>query len=136
MDAGEDFVGRRVERLAAVEHLRSERAVKLCYPLASDNRQRAAARVSGCFAGQPLVAVGDLRRHIGNVEARYMAGAVKKRRCRFRLICMDVNPQRYLIANNEDRIAKLLKQGDVLLRRAKPLSTARADRKVGAETKG
>ncbi len=49
---------------------------------------------------------------------------------------MDVNPQRYLIANNEDRIAKLLKQGDVLLRRAKPLSTARADRKVGAETKG
>ena len=108
MDRGEQVVDRGVEGVAAVDHERAEPLEELAHPVPRGDRDdRAAAR-----AQQALGALGDLRAHVGDVELRDLARVPEQRHRVLRLVGVDVDLQRHLVADDEDRVAELLQERD------------------------
>ena len=67
-------------------------------------------------AGQAGIALGDLRVHVGDVEARHLARAGEHADRRLRIVGVDVDLQRRAIADDEHRVAELLQRADVVAR--------------------
>ena len=67
--------------------------------------------------GQAGVALGDLRAHVGDVEARDLAGAGEDRDRRLGVVGVDVDLQRRAVADDEHGVAQRLERADVARRR-------------------
>ena len=76
---------------------------------------RAPAAVA--VGGQAGVALGDLRAHVGDVEARHLADAGEDRDRRLGIVGVDVDLQRRAIADDEDGVAQRLQGAHVARRR-------------------
>ena len=61
---------------------------------------------------QAGLALGDLRAHVGHVQARDLAGAGEDRDRRLRVVGVDVDLQRVRVADDEHRVAELLQRAD------------------------
>ena len=116
--AGEQLVGRGVEGLAAVDDEGAEPLVEL----AASRRPRDhgdAPRSARPAAAR--VALGDLLAHVGDVELRDLAGAVEERHRGLGLVGVDVDLERRLVADDQDRVAELLERGDERAARRGPM---------------
>src|SRR5258705_431788 len=60
---------------------------------------------------QPGSALGDLFAHVGNVQLRNLPRVREERHRRLRLVGVDVDLERGLVADDEHRVAKLLEPG-------------------------
>ena len=78
------------------------------------------------------LALDDLGVHVGDVQARDLAGAVEDQRRLLGVVGVDVDLQRRVVADDEDRVADLLQLGHVA-RRFEPLT---GDGEVGAVAVG
>ena len=75
MDAGQELVGRRVQRRAAVEHPRAHAFKEGAHAVPVDDREHAAQVEDLANA---LGALLDLLVHVGDVEPRHGADAVEQ----------------------------------------------------------
>ncbi len=109
VDAGQELVGRRVERRAAVQHARAEAFEELAHAVAGDDREHAAGGDRLAHAQRALL---DLLVHVGHIEARDRAGAVEQVGRALGLVRVDVDLQRVRVADDQHRVAEALEPRD------------------------
>ena len=109
MDAGQQLVGRGVQRRAAVEHARAHALEELGHAVAVDDREHA-AEVQALLDAQG--ALLDLLVHVGDVEPRDRADAVEQARGALGLVGVDVDLERVGVADHEHAVAEALQPGD------------------------
>ncbi len=103
VDPGQQLVGGGVERLAAGDDVGAELGEEALEALAGGNRDDA-----GPPRREPGVALGHLLAHVGDVEVGDRAGALEQGHRRLRRVGVDVDLQRRLVADDEDRVAEAL----------------------------
>jgi len=115
VDAREDVVGRRVERGAAVDHLRVQargrgRRSRPRWP--RPPRPQRVVTASAAVARQPRVPFGHLLAHVGHVEVRHRAGGLEEAHRPLRLVGVHVDLERADVAHHEHGVAHLLEARD------------------------
>ena len=96
---------RRVERRAAVEHVRAEALEQLAHAVAGDDGEHAAGVDRLAHAGGALL---DLLVHVGDVEPRDLADVVEQAGRALGLVGVDVDLQRGGVADDEHGVAESL----------------------------
>ena len=108
------------------------RAPSAARPGGAAAARAAAAAVAGRRLAEARVALGDLHAHVGDVQARDLAGAVEHRRRVLGLVGVDVDLQRLRVADHEHRVAERLERLD----EAAAAQPAAGDGEVRAEAVG
>ena len=106
---GQQLVGRRVQRRAAVQDPRAHALEQHAHPVAVDDREHAGEVDDLADA---LGALGDLLVHVGDVEARDDTDAVEQAGGALGLVGVDVDLERVGVADDEHGVAEALEPRD------------------------
>ena len=123
VDPGQQLVGRRVERLAAGNDVGAELGEEPLEALAGGDREGPRPP-----AVEPRPPLGDLLAHVGDVEVGDLAGPLEEGHRGLGLVGVDVDLERRLVADDEDRVAEALEAGQEVARG----EAAAGDDEVGA----
>ena len=107
VDPGEDLVRRRAESRAAVHHVRAEPLEERAHAVAGRDHHR--PRLGGV---KPRLPRCDLLAHVSHVEPLHVAGLLEHGDRHLRLVGVDMDLQRRLVADHEDGVADLLEPRD------------------------
>ena len=103
VDAGQQLVGRGVERLAAGDDVGAELGEEPLQALARGDGEGA-----GAAALEPGAALGDLLAHVGDVEVGHLAGVLEEGDRGLGVVGVDVDLERRLVADDQHRVAEPL----------------------------